>query len=138
MRLISMSTDVSTATTPPPQPAAQLSAIDTSTLPDDTALLKQMIADLMRALRSERRDREAVQARLDALLRRLHQPRPGPIDPDQLLLFPQIEEVPQLPPAQPGTEGPKRRGRTNKPHGRRQPAGTLRREPRRYELTPAE
>jgi transposase len=112
--------------------------VDTRALPDDPAVLKQMIAELIRALRSERRDREAVQARLDALLRRLYGPRPGPVNPDQPLLFAQADEAPEPPPAAPGEPEPKRRGRTNRPHGRRQPARTLRHEARRYELTPAE
>src|SRR5271154_6042539 len=95
MRLIGMSTDV----TPPKPPPA----LNTSALPDDPAVLKQMIAELIRALRSERRDKEALQGRLDALLRRLYGPRPGPIDPNHPLLFAQspAEEVPQPPPPPP-------------------------------------
>ncbi|HMD59307.1 MAG TPA: IS66 family transposase [Steroidobacteraceae bacterium] len=127
-----MSTDV----TPPKPPPA----LNTSALPDDPAVLKQMIAELIRALRSERRDKEALQGRLDALLRRLYGPRPGPIDPNQPLLFAQspAEEVPQPPPPPPSEDQPKQRGQTNKPHGRRRPARELRREERRYELTVAE
>src|SRR5271169_1365661 len=118
MRLIGMSTDV----TPPKPPPA----LNTSALPDDPAVLKQMIAELIRALRSERRDKEALQQRLDALLRRYYAPRPT--DPQQPLLpFPQADEVPTPPPATtPTDEQPRRRGKTNRPHGRRRPAGTLR------------
>jgi transposase len=129
-----MSMDVTTATTlpAPPNPSP---AMDTSALPDDPAVLKQMIADLIRALRSERRDREALQGRLDALLRRFYGPRPGPLDPNQPLLFAasEPEPVPALPPP-PSDEKAKQRGRTNKPHGRRRPPRELRREQRRYEL----
>ena len=78
-----MSTDATPPTTPPPP------LVDTSALPDDPAVLKQMIAELIRALRSERRDKEAVQQRLDALLRRYYAPRPD--NPNQPLLFPQPE-----------------------------------------------
>lgn len=139
MRLISMSTDVTAPTIPPPQPTSVPPAIDTSALPDDPGVLKQMIAELIRALRSERRDREALQGRLDALLRRLYGPRPQPIDPNQPLLFAEADEVPAPPLAPPaGAAEPRRRGKTNKPHGRRRPARQLRHEARRYELTPAE
>jgi transposase len=118
-------------TSPPP-------GVATSALPDDPAVLKQMIAELLRALRSERRDKEALQQRLDALLRRYYAPRPT--DPQQPLLpFPQADEVPAPPPATtPTAEQPRQRGKTNRPHGRRRPASTLRHEARRYELTAAE
>jgi transposase len=128
-----MSTDA-TPPTPPPPPA-----VDTSALPDDPAVLKQMIAELMRALRQSRRDQEALQGRLDALLRRLYGPRPTPIDPKQALLFSPTDEVPAPPTAPPASDQePRRRGKTNKPHGRRRPAAALRHEQRRYELTAAE
>jgi transposase len=131
-----MSTDATTPT-PPPRPASASSAVDTAALPDDAAVLKQMIAELIRALRSERRDREALQQRLDALLRRSQMSRPA--DPNQPLLFPLPDEVPAPPPPAPADEEqPRRRGKTNKPHGRRRPARELRHEQRRYELTAAE
>jgi transposase len=131
-----MSMDVTPSTAPP------FSAVDPAVLPDDPAVLKQMIAELLRALRSERRDREALQQRLDALLRRLYGPRPQPVDPHQPLLFPPpADETPVPPPPPPPTpteEPPPQRGKTNRPHGRRRPSRTLRHETRRYELTPAE
>jgi transposase len=134
-----MSTD---AATPDPQsttPAASLSpSVNTSTLPDDPAVLKQMIAELLRALRSARRDHEETQRRLDALLQRLHGPRPEPVDPQQPLLFADAAAAPEPPPPPSSEEPPRQRGKTNKPHGRRRPARELRREPRRYELTAAE
>jgi transposase len=124
---------VPSATAPP--------ALDTTALPDDTAVLKQMIAELLRELRRERRDRHEVQQRLDALLRRLYGPRPERLNPDQALLFPEPDTplpapTPPAPPP-PDEPEPSRRGRC-KPHGRRRPARSLRREPRRYELTAAE
>jgi len=125
-----MSTDATPSTSPPP-------AVDTSALPNDPAVLKQMIVELIRALRSERRDREALAQRLDAVLRRYHAPRPA--NPNQPLLFPLTDEVPQLPAATPATpEQTRQRGKTNKPHGRRRPSRALQHEPRRYELTAAE
>jgi transposase len=99
------------------------------------------VAELIRALRSERRDKEALQGRLDALWRRLYGPRPSPIDPHQPLLFapPSADEVPPPPlPPPPAPEEHKQRGLTNKPHGRRRPARELRCEQRRHELTAAE
>jgi transposase len=131
-----MSTDATTPSTSP-QPPSTPSAIDTAALPDDPHVLKQMIAELLRALRSERRDREALAQRLDALLRRYYAPKPA--DPNQPLLFAEVDEVPEPPPLTPqADEQPKQRGKTNQPHGRRRPARELRREPRRYELTAAE
>src|SRR6516165_6961638 len=131
-----MSTDARPSTSPPP-PATP--ALDPSALPDDPAVLKQMIAELLRALRESRRDQEALQQRLDALLRRLYGPRPGPVDPQQPLLFaPLEEEVPVPPPAPASDDKPSRRGKTNKPHGRRPPSRALRHEQRRYQLTASE
>src|SRR3982751_3297475 len=82
--------------TPPVPPAVDLSA-----LPDDPALLKQMIADLLRELRKTRRDQQAVQQRLDAVLRRLHGPRPQPSNPNQPLLFADADTPAPPPPAPP-------------------------------------
>jgi transposase len=125
-----MSTDAPTPALPTP--------VDTSALPDDPAVLKQMIAELIRALRQSRRDQAALQQRLDALVRRLYGPRPEPVHPQQPLLFPQVGEVPTPPASTPTAEPPRQRGKTNRPHGRRRPARTLRQETRRYELTAAE
>ena len=128
-----------TAATPPTTVATPPTTAATP-LPDDPGVLKQMIAELLRVLRQERRDRQEVQQRLDALLRRLYGPRPEPINPAQLLLFADLS-APEAPPAPIvilDEEKPDRRGKTNKPHGRRQPSRQLRREQRRYELTAVE
>jgi transposase len=117
---------------------------NTSMLPDDPAVLKQMIAELIRELQTARRDRESVQQRLDALLRRLHGPRPAADNPQQPSLFPDLpgsdtevsaEPIPPVPPTR--DEPANRRGK-NQSHGRRQPPSHLRREARRYDLTEAE
>lgn len=115
-------------------------AIDTAALPDDSAVLKQMIAELLRELRRERRDRAELQQRLDALLRRLHGPRPQPTHPDQGLLFDgsDIPLSPEPPPCAEPTGQADSKPRQCRPHGRSRPPRTLRREPRRYELTAAE
>jgi transposase len=117
---------------------------NTSMLPDDPAVLKQMIAELIRELQTARRDREGVQQRLDALLRRLHGPRPAADNPQQPSLFPDLPgsdtEVPAepIPPVPPPRDEPANRRGKNQSHGRRQPPSHLRREARRYELTEAE
>ncbi len=121
------------------EPASASSTIDPKTLPDDPNVLKQMIADLLRALRRERKDRLAVEQRLDALLKRLHGPRPERLNSAQGSLFTPADLPPApTPPAPPAAEEkPSRRGQC-KPHGRRPPAKDLRHEVRRYELTAAE
>ena len=114
--------------------------LDAATLPDDPDVLKRMIAELLRELRRARRDQAEVQQRLDALLRRLHGPRPSPDNPDQPLLFSNpAADTPVSPaPPSPTPDEPASRRGQSKPHGRRQPPSHLRREQRRYELTEAE
>jgi transposase len=123
-----------------PLRTSSTSSVDISGLPDDPAVLKQMIAELLRALRSERKDRQDVQQRLDALIRRLYGPRPTPDNPDQALLFADLtEDTPASPsgPVAPQEPPTSRRGQS-KPHGRRRPPPHLRRQEKRYELTAAE
>jgi transposase len=112
-------------------------AIDTTALPDDPAVLKQMIAELLQALRRERRNRAEIEQRLDALLRRLHSPRPQRNNPEQPLLFPEAA-APESPPPAAAEEREDKHRRRSKPHGRNRPPRHLRHEPRRYELTEAE
>ncbi len=129
---------MSTEATTPPVPTSAAAApppLDNQALPDDPAVLKQMIAELLRALRSERRDKEEALRRLDALLR--HRQRLERTDPSQPLLFPE-EAVPEPPPAPADDEAKTKRRGQSKPHGRRRPGRELRREERRYELTAAE
>ncbi len=134
-----MSTDVPLPVRSPEQPKQAAATIDPAKLPDDVAVLKQMIIELMVALRQERHGREDVQQRLDALLQRLYGRRADVFDPNQPLLFPELAEAVPAAPAPPPVEeeSPSRRGQS-RPHGRRRPAANLRREQRRYELTPAE
>jgi transposase len=136
-----MSTDATTpATTSPPAPPQQATALDPSKLPDDPALLKQMIIELITARRQDRRELADVQQRLDALLQRLYGRRADAFDPNQPLLFPELAEaLPAAPPPPIETEEsrPSRRGKSQH-HGRRRPAANLRHEQRRYELTAAE
>ncbi len=116
-------------------PDASPSVIDPAKLPDDTAVLKQMIAELLAAMRRDRRELAAVQQRLDALLQRGR--RVDVVDPNQPLLFPEpAEPEPAAPPPAAAEASPRRS--KSKPHGRRRPSPTLRREARRYELTLSE
>jgi transposase len=130
-----MNTDATTPRSPSSttaSPSSASSVFDPAKLPDDTSVLKQLIAELFRALRDERRNREEVQQRLDALLRR---GRPGePTDPNQPLLFPELAQPEPAAPAPPAVEIESSRRGKSKPHGRRRPARQLRREQRRYEV----
>ena len=124
---------------PPPPP----SSVTAEALPDDPALLKQMIEDLLHALRQERRDRQEVQQRLDALMRRLYDRRPTPINPNQPSLFPNpVDDTPVSPPDPPpfllpDDDKTSRRGKS-KPHGRKRPPPEFRRQEKRHELTAVE
>lgn len=130
-----MSTDATTSTSATSVSASSASnVLDPVRLPDDITVLKQMVAELLAALKRDRRELAEARERLDALLRR---GRPGEeINPNQPLLFPELAQAePAAPaPAPPAAAAePSRRGK-NKPHGRRRPAQQLRRVERRYEL----
>lgn len=123
-----------------PSVAPVISAvIDPAKLPDDLGVLKQMIVELILARRHDRRELAELQQRLDALLQRGR--RVDEVDPNQPLLFPELaqtESAPATPPPAEEEKNESQRGKKNKPHGRRKPSRTLRREQRRYELTAAE
>src|SRR6185437_12800119 len=72
----------------PSLPASPTPGVNAESLPDDPFVLKQMIAELLRTLGKARRHEDELQRQLDALLRRLHGPRPTPANPNQPLLFP--------------------------------------------------
>jgi transposase len=73
---------------------------DDTSLPDDPAVLRQMIRELLATLQAAQRHNEQLQHRLDQLLRRLYGPRAERIDLDQPTLFPDLQD-PQSPPAAP-------------------------------------
>jgi transposase len=116
----------------------------TAALPDDPAILQQMIIELLATLRDMRRQNEELQHRLDLLSRRLYGPRTERVDPNQPLLFPDAFEAvaPEIsepgnvvpPDPEPGA-APKKKPRS---HGRKALPKDLRRVPRVYELTEAE
>ncbi len=126
MRLIGMS-HTPTAVAPP---------LTAEQLPDDVATLKNMILELVVSMQQRGRDLEAMQHRLELLLRRLYGPRGERFDPDQLLLFadlPADTPPPSPPPAAEEKPTPKCR-----PHGRGRLPEHLPRVPKHHELTLAE
>ena len=110
--------------------------VNLAALPDDLGVLRQMIVELLQALRRKDRDLEETRRRLDALLR----PRSLPVNPDQPSLFPESDAAALAAPTAPTppVEEPASRRGQCRPHGRRQPSRELRRVPKRYELTVAE
>ena len=116
--------------------ATVVPSVDLAQLPDDPALLKAMLAEVLAALRSSRQEGERLRERLDQLLRRLYGPRSERLHPDQPLLFPELPESETLtpPPTEPvETTKPRRKG-----HGRQQLPKHLPRDRRVYELSEAE
>src|SRR5262245_2651933 len=102
-----------------PAAATTVPAVDPADLPDDPALLKAMLTEVLAALRASRREGEQLRQRLDQLLRRLYGPRSERLNPDQLLLFAELpagEAVMPPPPTDPAEAAkPRRKG-----HGRQQ------------------
>jgi transposase len=108
-------------------------------LPDDRAVLKQMVLELAASLRQQQHDLDALQHRVQLLLQRLYGSRSERYDPSQRLLFAEspAHPSPNLPPrAEPVVEPqPQRRCR---PHGRRRLLESLPRESRHHELHEAQ
>src|SRR5919202_146788 len=78
----------------------------TGSLPDDPAVLQQMIRELLDVLRQTRHENEQLQHRLDLLLRRLYGPRTERFDPNQPLLIPDAFDTPELPTASDAASAP--------------------------------
>ena len=123
--------------------ATTVTACDPARLPDDAALLKAMLAEVLAALHSSRHESAQLQTRIDQLLRRLYGRRSERLDAHQLLLFDLAPEAAAdvTPPAD-GGDGdddgstdtkPRRKG-----HGRRSLPAHLPRDRRVYELSEAE
>ena len=125
--------------TPIPVLAEQLSL---ESLPNDIPALKGLIVELCGAWSEQRQRAEQVQARLDALLRRLYGRRSERLDPQQLLLFAEATESPT--PAPPDTVAVDPVDQAGQPsrrrpgHGRQRLPEHLHREEIRHELTEAE
>jgi transposase len=122
-------------------PAPESPADPAAALPDDLVILRQMVRELLDALRQTRRENEQLQHRLDLLLRRLYGPRTERFDPNQPLLIPDAFEPVTPDPADAAPPPPEPRpepARKARPHGRRPLPKDLPREPRVYVLTEAE
>jgi transposase len=120
-----------------PGAATAVPTIEPAQLPDDPALLKAMLAEVLAALRASRQEGEQLRQRLDQLLRRLYGPRSERLHPDQPLLFaepPEAEAPTPAPPVEPDQSAKARR----KGHGRQQLPRHLPRDRRVYELSEVE
>jgi transposase len=104
-------------------------------LPDDPALLKQMIGELLATVHQQQGQIGDLQARLDQLLRRLYGPRSERLDPSQMLLF-GLPPQEAAAPVEPASKPPRKRRRHNP--GRRPFSPDLRRERVVHELPLAE
>jgi hypothetical protein len=80
-----MSTDVpvNNATSP-------ATSVKPPPLPDDVGVLKQMIAELLDALKKAQHECDGLRHRLDQLLRRLYGPKEERFDPNQPWLIPEM------------------------------------------------
>ena len=114
-----------------------LPAADPALLPDDAAVLKQLVAQLLDELQKERGAREQLEHHIHLLLKRIYGSTSEKFDPRQGVLFdPQAgaEELPASPPPPVTPAGSKRRDR----HGRGRLPDKLQREERVHDLTDAE
>ncbi|HEY6925465.1 MAG TPA: IS66 family transposase [Steroidobacteraceae bacterium] len=118
--------------------ATTIPAVDPADLPDDAALLKAMLAEALAALRASQQESEQLRGRIDQLLRRLYGPRSERSEPNQPLLFADLNDP--IPPAAasppPPADEPTRRRKRG--HGRRSLPKHLPRDRRVYELSEGE
>jgi len=119
-------------------PAAGLLPTTVEQLPDDVAMLKRMVLELLASLHERDRDNEALRQRIHLLLRRLYGPRGERIDPNQLLLFAEMAPGQDTAPAPTEPVAAPKPRRRCRPHGRRRLPDNLPREPRHHELSEAE
>ena len=80
--------------TPPPEPVAQTAAsapFNPGKLPTDPVVLQRMIAELVAVMQKLRQENSSLQQHLDELSRRLRGIRPERCDPNQPLLFPELQ-----------------------------------------------
>jgi transposase len=127
-------------------------------LPDDSQILKHLLIEVIKTLRQDRLDKEALRHRLALLLKRVYGPRNERFHPDQLLLFAEFGQ--ELAANDPGSNdpgsndpgssdpaaqagyGPAANGKPGKrrcrPHGRGRLPENLPRRPLHHELCEAE
>lgn len=105
------------------------SALEPGDLPDDPAVLKQLLLQLLSLLRKETKRREEVERNMDALLKKLRSFKsPAPCAGQKLLFDPHAlagedQAAEQGPPPPPPAENSQRR--KCRPHGRRRPPANL-------------
>jgi transposase len=92
-----------------PAPKACLPDV-AAALPDDPAILQQMIHELVVMLRQLRLENEQLQHRLDLLLRRLYGLRTERFDPNQPLLIPDAFDPAEAPPSRDDTSAESQTG----------------------------
>ncbi|MCA9189562.1 MAG: IS66 family transposase [Planctomycetales bacterium] len=104
------------------------SLLDPSTLADDPALLKQLLATLLQMLAKETRRREEVERHIDALLKRMTRSKSLVFSDGQQLLFDldvELNETPPEPAVESKDDEPNKSKHKCGPHGRRKPPGDL-------------
>jgi transposase len=103
------------------------SPLDSAALPDDPAVLKQLLMQLVSMLRKETKRREEVERNMDLLLRKLTASRSTIPSPGQKPLFDTSElfEQPVAPAAAPAATSESKPRRKSRPHGRRKPPSHL-------------
>jgi transposase len=118
---------------------------DTASLPDDPAVLKQLILQLLEELRKARGSREQLEHHIQLLLRRLYGSTTEKFDPQQGLLFdPRLNDEQNdddAPASLPASDAPSEtpRSSTNRNnHGRSRIPDTIEREEVIHDLTDAE
>jgi transposase len=123
-------------------PAAPL-AVDAALLPDDAAVLKELIAQLIREIQKRDGRVEQLEHQLTLLLRRMYGAKSEKLDPRQALLFGAaaaedtiVSEPASVAQAAEVNESPIRRRAGA--HGRRRLPDTLKRREVIHDLTPAE
>ncbi len=103
----------------PPPPA--------SNLPDDPAVLKGLVHELLATNRLQQRRIDQLEHRLDQLLKQVYGPRADKLNPDQLQLFGEGPPPEPVPPALPPDPDEPASGKKKAGHGRRALPGNLRR-----------
>jgi transposase len=109
-----MSTDLSVGTV-----AAASPVPSAAPLPDDPALLQQMIRELLDALQQSQHECAGLRHRLDQLLRRLYGPKAERFDPNQPWLFPEPTPAEPAPPPSIGAARDQPAQRQRSGHGRK-------------------
>lgn len=118
-------------------------------LPDDVAILKSLVVELVATLHQRDRDLEQARQRIHRLIERLYGQRSERLNPDQPLLFPLNNEISSEPGTDAGAasdqsadaaeEGkPSCKKRRRHKHGRRKLPDNLPRKPVHHELCEAE